>query len=87
MSHLSKTTKRRRVDEELNCIFCILNLQGEDIQCSHGEILKQTDSTNISNISDIPHLTEPCQLNEGTFIQLETSCFKIVICFNSNIID
>jgi len=40
MSHLSKTTKRRRVDEELNCI---LNLQGEDVQCSHGEVLKQTD--------------------------------------------
>jgi len=47
-----------------------------------------SDSTNnISNIADIPLLTEPCQLNEGTFIKLETSCFKIVIYFNLNIID
>jgi len=33
MSNLSRTTKRRRVDEELNCI--ILNLQGEDDQSNH----------------------------------------------------
>jgi len=73
MSNLSRTTKRRRVDEELNCI--ISNLQeedAEDVQCSHGEVLEQTtvlfemSTNNDINIVNIPLPTEPCRLNDGT---------------------
>lgn len=81
MSNLSRTTKRRRIDEELNCI--ISNLQGEDaedVQCRHGEVLEQTkvlfemSTNNDINIANIPLPTEPCRLNEGTFKTLEKLC-------------
>lgn len=71
MSNLSRTTKRRRVDEELNCIMS--NLQDEDDQSNHGEVpqqatvtLIQTSANNYANLADISLPTKPF---EGTFIK------------------
>lgn len=68
MSNLSRTTKKRRVDEELNCIM-------SNLQSNHTEIPEQTTvtlsqiSANNANIADIPLPTKPCPLIEGTFIK------------------